>query len=63
MNKHTLKRQISTPTIIKNSLIDYVWSILFGMDTKYMDTNGQMHATVILIPVVQKHAMGYVFVV
>ena len=35
MNKHKLKQQISTPTTIKNSLIDHIWSNIYGMDTKY----------------------------
>jgi hypothetical protein len=30
---------------------------------RFDSVSGQMHATVILIPVVQKHAMGYVSVV
>jgi hypothetical protein len=35
MNKHKLKQQILTPTTIKNSLIDHIWSNIPGMDTKY----------------------------
>jgi hypothetical protein len=35
MNKHKLKQQISTPTTMKNSLIDHIWSNIPGMDTKY----------------------------
>ena len=39
MNKYKLKQQISTPTIIKNSLIDYIWSNVLRMNTKYKITN------------------------
>jgi hypothetical protein len=39
------------------------WVYCVGILYQWTSTLGQMHATVILIPVVQKHAMGYVSVV
>ena len=36
MNKlHHLKQQISTPTTIKNSLMDHIWSDIPGIETTY----------------------------
>jgi hypothetical protein len=45
--------------------INYVGVLkdILKLDYGPLHTQGQMHATVILIPVVQKHAMGYVSVV
>jgi hypothetical protein len=35
MQKQKLKQQITTPTTIKNSLIDHIWSNIPGIDNQY----------------------------